>query len=343
MTYWILIYNLLNTLIMKRMIMTLLSVSIFASTLFATDKEFKREITKEFSTGANPTLQVDNKYGHIRIVEGTENKIIFKIEIIGKGTTEALAKQYAETVTVDFSQNGDKISATTSVEPVTCNNCGRSTNYTVVTPKGVMMNLTNKYGNIFLENAVKPLRVDLKYGNLEANTLTNLNLDIKYGNVSINVCEELKIDCGYAKFKISRAGRMNIDSKYDDFQIGTVTDLKINTKYTKIKIDKLNNGIVCDDFKYCSLDISEISTQFSLIKIKAGYSNLKLALDKRHSFKAGLRIKYGKIIAGDLTFNNVSLQNKEKNTDAIKGTAGSNNNPSATVDISASYGNVTFK
>ena len=329
---------------MKRIIFTLLGF-IFTSTVlvYGQSKEFKREVTKEYSVSANPTLQIENKYGHIRMVEGTDNKIIFRIEIIGKGRTDALAKEYAETVSIDFSQSGDRVSAKTVLKSLNCNNCGRTTNYTVVAPKGVTMKLENKYGNIHLENATKPLTVDLKYGNLEAKTLTNTDIDIKYGNVTIDACDKLDLDCGYSKVKIGRAEQIKTVSKYDDFQIGTVSDVNMDTKYTKVKIDRLNSSFVCNDFKYCSLNVSDISTQFSRIKVNAGYSNVQLGLDKRHSFKATLSVRYGNIQADDVTFNNVSLRNKERNTDSINGVAGSNGNPSAVVDISASYGNIIFK
>jgi len=331
---------------MKRLIFTLL-VSILVSSSVAygqrNQKEFRREVTKEFSTSDNQSLEIENKYGLIRIVEGTENKISFNIEIIGKGTTDALAKQYAESVTIDFKQSGNKVSAKTVMESLNCNNCGRTTNYTVVIPKGVTMNLDNKYGNIYLENSIKPLNVVLKYGNMEANTLANVNIDIKYGNASIDACDNLNIDCGYAKFKIGKVDRINVNSKYDDFQIGTVSDIQMNTKYTKVMIEKLNNSFICNDFKYCTLNISDISPQFSLIKVSSGYSNINLALDNRHNFKASLSARYGSIKADHLTFNNVSIRNKERNTDAITGTVGANNNPSATVEITASYGNIVFK
>jgi hypothetical protein len=331
---------------MKRIIFTL-AVSIFASTLIASEEsnlsEFKREVTKEYAVGANPTLQIENKYGNIRIVEGTDNRITFKIEIIGKGTNEARAKEYAETVSIDFSQNGDRIIAKTVLKDIRCNNCGRETHYTVVAPRNVVMALENKYGNIYLENSTKPLKIDLKYGSLEANTLANVTIDIKYGNATINACEDFTMDSGYGKFKIGRANRMNIESKYDDFQIGTATEINMNTRYTKVKIETLNRSFVCNNFSYCSLDVSEISTQFSLIKIDARYTNIKLPLDNRHSFRANLSTRYGKINAGNLTFNNVSLGDRARNTEAISGTVGSNSNPTATVDISNSYGDIIFK
>ena len=56
-----------------------------------------------------------------------------------------------------------------------------------------------------------------------------------------------------------------------------------------------------------------------------------------------LSARFGSLKVDGLTFNNVSLKGKEMNTEAITGTVGNDNNPSAVVDIKASHGNITFK
>jgi hypothetical protein len=303
------------------------------------NEEFKREIAKEFTVSANPNLDIDNKYGNIRIIEGTENKIIFKIEITGKGRNRQLAQEYAEAVNIHFSQDGNRVSAQTRLESISCNNCGRTIHYTVVAPKSVTMKLTNKYGHIILDDAAKPLNADLKYGNLTARTLEDITLDLKYGNADIGSCNKAVIDSKYCKLKIGKAETLKLDSKYDGISIGTVASFVLDTKYSNVTIDRLDERFVAVDFDYSKLDISEISTKFSQIKVDARYSTVKLALDSRHSFKAVLYTKYGDIKTGNLTFNNVSL----KKGSAIVGNAGSNANPSAMVDIDVSYGDIKFR
>ena len=302
-------------------------------------KEFKREVTKEFSVSSNPNLNIDNKFGQIRIIEGADNKISFNIEIIGKGITEALAKEYAEAVSIDFSQSGDNVSATTMHKNMQCNNCGRETNYTVIAPKGVMMKLVNKFGNITLDKSIKPLNVDLEYGNLVANTLTDVTINVKFGQVTINACENINFESAYTKIKIGKANQIKAKSEFDDFQLGTVADVVMKTQYTPVKIDQLNKSFICDNFKFCSLDIANISPQFSQIKIDAGYSQIKLALDNRHSFKADLRTRYGNINSGNFAFNIKS----DRNTQTCSGTFGSASNPLAIVDISTEFGDIVFK
>ncbi|MDR0758347.1 MAG: DUF4097 domain-containing protein [Tannerella sp.] len=306
---------------------------------FFTGEEHKREISREFTVGANPRLDIENKYGNIRIIEGSENKIMFRIEITGKGRNRQLAREYAEAVDIRFSQDGNRVAATTYLESISCNNCGRTIHYTVIAPKSVTMSLTNKYGHINLDDAANPLNVDLKYGNLTARTLSDVTINLKYGNADIGSCNRGTVDSKYCKLKIGRAETLAFDSKYDGISIGTVASFTLDTKYSNVTIGQLNERFVAVDFDYSKLDISEISTGFKRIKVAARYSTVKVALNSHHSAKVTLYTKYGDINAGNLTFNNVSL----KKGSAIVGNIGTDANPSATVDIDVSYGDIKLR
>ena len=179
-------------------ILFILAITLLATETFAARKEYKREIVKDFSVGDNPVLSIENKYGNIRIIEGTNRKITFKIEIRGEGRTEEAARKYAESVSVDFSHSGNRVSARTKFEPINCNNCGRSVHYTVTAPKSVIPMLENKYGNIYLDNLTQPLTVELKYGNLFANAVHKATIDIGYGNVTMNKCNNLSVESKYS-------------------------------------------------------------------------------------------------------------------------------------------------
>ncbi|GHU65076.1 hypothetical protein FACS1894160_0390 [Bacteroidia bacterium] len=303
-------------------------------------EEFKLEITKDFSVGSDPNLHIVNKYGNIRIVEGQEKKITFQIEITGKGKTRELAKSYAESVSIDFSANGNLVSAMTNLSSINCNNCGRTINYVVVAPKSVTLNLENKYGGINLDNVIKPLTIDLQYGSIDANSLITAKIDLKYGQVAIQVCEQLNLVCKYSQVNLGKMKTLKIDSKYDNIWVESVSDFRLETGYTNVKIGKLQKSFVCNELKYGKFSISEVAPDFSQIKIDAAYTNVKISLDSNFSFRANLSTKYGEIHAEKLTFNKVSLS-KDKNT-TFSGIVGKDSNPSATVDISVSYGDIDF-
>lgn len=323
---------------MKKILFVLI-ISLSATGAYAALKEYKRQIVKEFAVNANPQLLINNKYGNIRIIEGTNDKIMFKIEITGKGRDKNAARKYAESVSIDFSQNGNRVSAETHFESIHCNNCGRAVEYVVTAPKSVIADLTNKYGNIYIDNLVQPLSVNLKYGNLFANSAIKTTIDIKYGKMTLNKCQDLSINSKYSDISIGEANRIVADSKYDKYRIESVADCTMETGYTPVQIGRLDKRFVAEKLKYGSLNIGEVATDFSVISVDAAYSNIKLGMTEKHAFKAALYTRYGNINTGNLTFTNVSLKKKG----CMVGTAGKINSPDASVNISVSYGDILFR
>jgi len=322
---------------MKKIVFTLILCAA-AAAIFA-KSEYKREITKTFSTGANPSLAIESKYGFIKVIEGTDNQIMFRIEIIGKGSSDKLAKEYAESVTVDFSQQGDNVKAVTTFKNLSGANIERTVNYTVVAPKRVKLALEHKYGNITLGDLTEPLNVDLKYGEITVDKTDRANIDIAYGKVNIASGRQLAIDSKYSELTLGETGALNIDSKYDKINIRSANEIALETGYTDVNIGKLGKNLAVE-VSYGKLDVSEISTAFEKIDVRAKYTDVRLALNSSHSFRANLAVKYGNINT-DLKFNNVSVGDKKDK--GINGTAGSNPNPTAIVDVSATYGNITLK
>lgn len=323
---------------MRKIIFAILLSISFSMVHAEIQEEYKLEITKDFSVGAEPNLHISNKYGNIRIIEGVENKITFKIEITGKGKTREFAKAYAESVSIDFSESNNKVSAETILMSITCNDCGRTINYVVIAPKSVTLNLENKYGNIYLDNLIKPLNIDLKYGNLEANSVATAKIDLKYGQVAIQTCEQLNMDCQYSQTKLGKTETLIIDSKYDNISVESVSNFRLETGYTNVKIGKLRESFVCE-LKYGNLNISEVASDFSQIKVDAAYTNVKISFNESHNFKANLSTRYGEIRAGKLISNIPQSKNRSS---SFSGTVGKGRNPEATVDIAVSYGNIDF-
>ena len=60
--------------------------------------EFEIEMKREFTVGSSPSLSISNQFGRIRIIEGTDDKIVFKVNITGKGKDASEAKKIAESI-----------------------------------------------------------------------------------------------------------------------------------------------------------------------------------------------------------------------------------------------------
>ena len=301
--------------------------------------EFKREITKDFSVGSLPSLTIKNVFGKIKIIEGPDDKIVFKITIIGKGKNDDVARKYAETANVDFNQNGNEISAKTVYEKINCKNCGRTVDYEVTAPKNVKLILDNKYGDVNLNNVSEPLAVKIEFGKFYANVISEIDLSIIYGGATVNKCEQMKIKSGFSKYKFGEIGSLSGKIEYDGFDIKELGSAELSSSFSNMDIGKLRKSFNVKGFSYGSLDIRNIDADFSDIKVDASFSKVRIFFNENHNFKATLYTSFGNIKTGRVVFYEKTLDKK----DAIVGVVGKIKDPSSTVNISNSYGNINFE
>lgn len=349
----------------NKLFTTLLALLFISLTAFGTPYEVKKQITKNFKVSSNSQLQIENKYGNIIIVPWSKNEIDFNIEIIGKADNQKDAQFLADRVSVDFNQSGNTVSARTSYSQqknFSCNNCGTTVNYNVSVPTSVYLDLTNKYGNIFMDKTSQNFKAEIKYGNLKANELTgssnsitigygnmeigkitSLELDIKYGKADIDEVNSAKINSAYNKFNFKTVGQMDLISKYDRFNIETIKDFTLESAYTDFTISKLVNSFNASSLRYCKVKIDDIETDFSKININATYTNIRLAIGEKHSFQADISTRYGNIRAKGLKISNLTWNDEsDRYTKTLQGTVGSQSSPKASITIKDTYADIVL-
>ncbi|MDR2652488.1 MAG: hypothetical protein LBC68_09290 [Prevotellaceae bacterium] len=253
---------------MKKTFLTLILV-FSAAILFAQKAEYKREITKDFSVQTNAKLSISNIYGNVNIVEGSEGKIAFKIEITGKGKNAETAREYADGVNVDFTSTSNHISAKTELPKMNCNNCGISIDYVVIVPRSTTMDFNMRYGNLTLNDTPKPLKVEILYGNLKAANIADANINARYGNVEFEKCSILNLVALYGDLNATTIEKTNIDTRYGKVIFSTCGEIKINSLYSDIKADVTANTTI--DVKYASVEIGTCKD----LSLKSMYTDFK--------------------------------------------------------------------
>jgi len=302
--------------------------------------ESKRELVREFPVSGSPTLTISNQFGRIRVIEGAGDKIVFKISITGKGKNANDAKQIAESIDVKFTHSGNNVSAETKHGQVKCNNCGRTVDYEVTVPKNTRQLLKNQHGDIELNDAVEPLEVDLSFGKLYANELSDANLKIKHGGSTISKCGMMEMETSFSQHKIGEIGAMVGRFSHSGCKIDQLGNAFIRkSEFTSFDISKLSASFITEnDISHGSLKIGQVDENFSKIKIDAKFTTVKVALNNQHQFKAMLYTEFGNINTGSVVFNDLSIQKKN----VVVGTAGKLADPSATVEISCQHGGIVF-
>jgi hypothetical protein len=301
--------------------------------------EHKIEIQKEFTVNASPSLSISNQFGRIRIVEGANDKVIFKIKITGKGKNSDEAKKIAESIDINFNHNGNNISAETKHGSVRCNNCGRNVEYEVTVPGNTKLELKNQHGDIELNNAVEPLEVDISFGKLYANEISEAKLSIQHGGATVNKCGNMQIKSSFSQFQLGEIGIISGSASHGGIKIDELGTADFKSEFTNLTVEKLKKSFTADKISHGSLKINQVDESFSKIKVEANFTNIKIALTKNHNFKALLYTEFGNINTGNVVFEGMNL--KKKN--AVVGTDGKLENPSATVEISNNHGGITFE
>jgi hypothetical protein len=301
--------------------------------------EYKREIEKEFTTGSSASLSIDNEFGNIRILEGTEDKITFKITITGKGKSHENAKELAESVDINFTYKGNDISAKTVFGKIKCNNCKRSVDYEVYVPEGATLTLDNQFGDIKINNTVKSFNVKLEFGKLYANEIADAELNIQHGGATINKCGSMKLKSSFSKYKLGKVETLSGSISHGGIDVDELSNGDLKSDFSNLEIGKLKNSLNAKDFSFGTLKILNVEDRFSNIKVDARFSKVQIALTKSHNFKAALYTNFGSVKTGDIVFYEKTLDKK----DVVVGTAGKIKDPSATVEISNEHGNINLQ
>lgn len=302
-------------------------------------EEFKREINRTFAVGTSPELSVKNEFGALRIIEGAGEQILFKITIVGKDKKDANARRIAESVEISFQQDGNRISAKTKYENIKCNNCGRSVDYEVTVPKNTRLQLANKFGNITLNNVIEPAEIDLQFGKLFANTMTKLKLEVQHGGSTINKCDDLTLNSSFSKNKLGEINRLSAKVQHGGIDVEELGYSEVKSDFSNVTVGLLKEAFIATGFSYGSLTIKEVRPDFSRVKVDASFTKVKISLTQEHHFKAVLHSSFGSIRTGSIRFYEKTLDKK----DVVVGIAGTQKEPTASVEISNSHGNIVLE
>lgn len=329
-------------------------------------KEVKRVITQNYVlTNDDYYVNIENKYGHITIVEWNKPEIDFSVEITGKGEDQATAQTMAGRATVNFNQSDKRISARTVFDNKSyrCKNCGTTVHYTIRVPKNIYFNLTNKYGDIYLGTAYRDFHTEvkygkiniqqlqgnhnkivLKYGKINLQSVSKLELNMAYSHATIDTVEDFSLTTSYSDLKAGKISHFTLQSKYDKITVNTLDNASVSTAYSNFNIGDLSRNFLISEIRYGKICIERLAPDFENIRIDASYTPVYIGLikGKEYNFNVDFSTRYGKIKTHDLIFHDVQLGDKEdRSTNSFKGRLGKKSD--SLIQITNNYADITLE
>lgn len=347
-----------------------LLISNFTLTLVSAQNKLTKELKKEFQVDANTHLILQNKYGSINVKDWDNNAVTIDVVITVENSKKETAETSLELINVEFSQVGNVIKAITTIDEkygrsgtksFIFNNNRISVDYTVYMPRNLKVDISQKYGDVFINELSGEVSVDVRYGNLTANKIARgntkplssvslayskgtiaeanwLNLDLKYSEIKVDQSQAMVIVSKYSKINAERVSSIVANSKYDRYTLGTLNNLVITSSYTNISVETLNKKIEIES-RYGGVKINTIPSGFGKIIVNGSYTNVTLGIEPTASYQLEGNVAYGKI-----NFPSVGSVNRiaSNTVTTISGYVGTHEQSGSEVNINIRYGNVNL-
>jgi hypothetical protein len=331
-------------------------------------QEVTKEFHKEYTAGANTTLDISNRYGDVVIQSWEKDQVVIDVKVTVELPSREKAEKLISYIDVQFSESPNLISAKTVIDDkFNFSGWGNSSkkfsiDYTIKMPVGIALTLANKYGDTDIDELHGLMNLDIKYGNLTAGKLTRGNvkplskLILAYGKGSINEAGWLDINVRYSgNLDIRRSQALLLDSRYSKLSIGETSSVVGESKYDNLRIESINNFVLENGYtevniglltkkldyngSYGSFSVERIPSGFESINVEVRYMGVKLGIEENASYNLEAKVSYG-----GLKYNEQNFKNQrriiENNSNEVSGIMGKEESPAARVNVTASYGSV---
>jgi hypothetical protein len=322
----------------------------------------QKVVTKSFPVSENTTMKIDNLFGNITISEWDKNEIAITVNIKTTAKSQNAAKELLNNVVIEFKHDNNLVFAKTIrlSQKGKCN-CTYNIDYQISVPKNIHYDLTNKAGDIFMENAKGDVNISLISGDFTGNEFTgNSKINVSYGkltlkklsgendeltckngrNLSITEAKNLKINANYSKLFIGSIKNLSIESTNTDVQTLKAEKIELSSNYGKYEIGEVNellskNQILCSKFDinritgtllFASLSngnitIHNVMPSFENIVINANNTPIKITLDAAASCKLEA-LASGNCGSGDIRVNSLKSNLSTLASDNAKSVTG---------------------
>ena len=361
---------------MKNILFKLLAVGLLVpSLIFANEKgigngKYTKEKTVKENFKVTPTalLKVKNSYGNLTLNSWEQNEISIVVQIIANGNNEDKVAERLEEININFSNTKDIVEAITQFNKNNNNwgwNWNRGgkvnvqVNYTINLPVKASINLSNDYGNIYLDRVDGHAKINCDYGKMEIGELRGRNNELRfdytsrssfdyinsaiiyadYSGFTVTKSGELTLNADYTNATINQADYVKYSNDYGSLQIDKATDVYGNGSYIGVKLGEIN-GNVDINADYGSIKIGKMSTEAGNLRIKSDYTGITIGYSKNFFFDFDIETEYAGVSGKDDLIINVS---REKSFDKYYQGYYGRENSGNKVSITSSYGGITFK
>ena len=261
----------------KHIAVSILAVFQLAFSLEASIGEQTKEITKSFVLNPDSYVEIETKYGDITVESWDADSVKFEIVITARSEKHWNLDDMLEKINVEFTSSSSFVLAETSwadnvsffkkrtydIKQGLGSQDKIQVDYKVYLPSWVPLDISNKFGNVFMGKHEGALEVFVSYGDFRARQITNgKKIEVKYGKLKVKEIKYANIKLGACKSAdIDEAEQLIIESSSSEIEISEVVQLNIRSKHDEIIIDEIEE--FQGQLALSDLEIKELSKNMS--------------------------------------------------------------------------------
>lgn len=318
----------------------------------------KTYYNEKYNVDQGASLVIQNKFGDIHCQAWDESSVSVTVTVKVDASSQEKADRIFDKINITLTGSRSKVEGKTNVGNI--NNSNYSIDYEIHMPRWITLDLSNQFGNIYLDESNGSAKINLEYGDMEANSFNGANTDmtIKFSNVetgfikngTVNIeyseldskgADNLKLYSRFSELTVEKIAMLNLDSQYDEIKIGSVGQIISVSRFSGLKFDKIN-GDFDFDMEYGDLEAKYIAASFKVGKIRNSFAGVNLGFDPKTTMNINAEMEFG-----ELTYpksgSSVSLETSGYTTNIYKGKIGTSTGTASQLTIDTKNADVDIK
>ena len=299
----------------------------------------KSEVRRSFPASLETSLEVRNKYGKIQVVTWEKDSVSIRVNISLSESSSSKLRKLKDDIQIDFTGTNNYIIAKTVIESesgrlaselksigntLAGSNKRMEINYMIHLPAHMDVVLSNKFGDIYLDDLEGQVDIELSNGVLKANKLEgSAVISLSFANGMIKSLGAANLDLSYSDLVLNEVSQLDLVSKSSRLNVDSVNVLKIDSRRDKLYFKQVEffygksnfTQVWVYDFlresdlhmKYGELTIEHVLPGFSKIGVESEYADItlyfdrsaSLAFDILHHEKSMLRLPGSELLSED--------------------------------------------
>jgi hypothetical protein len=323
------------------------------------DAEKSKKINKTYQVGADHKLNIENKFGEVKITTWDKNQLEVNITIRVEARNDDRAQDRLDEISIDIEEGREETSFETELKDDKFS-WGDGQNeiqidYEVKMPKSNALELKNSFGAFAINDIDGKVEIEVEFGSASIGSINHPEseltfkfcdpvsighfekgeLNLKYSkSVELTSATDLKIDSEFSGIEIDGIGNLVMELRFGSIEIDKVIDANIESKMSSVEISELKGKGIFEP-SYGKLEIDNVAKDFTSLEVDGEFSPIEIEIEEGAEMKVDLYVSMSNISVPNKQWEK---EDKENNSKSYRGTFG--NAGDRKVIIHSSFGKI---